>query len=423
MRLRCLIGLLLLPLISSPLLAADRGCVRPEVNALLERSRELVHEEMSFAGAEAVFVSSTDKGVSIQWMGTRWSDYEGTVFVLDCRGKVLTTSVLGSVVRMRRGPVLPGLGLTVEVVYIPGHASSVRWESVALLVFQNNSIRVLWERLATERVAAGTMAEYDDIYRWKFARGGSVIWVAGKRHVHSVPDDGHGWAPNSIHTFPGESWCWMPAVLEYRACTETFPGFAAPDLGALLEQNRNALGHEGEFVEPKLNLFRDPSDTRAIQWVGTYWGKNRDDDGGALFALTEHGDLVAAKRLSRVFSVRQGPVIQGLGHTVELYHRGDHPEGRDLLTISIAALIDGEVVVLWSRPTEIPGDTDEAIDRLTWRIPRDGAPIQTRLYREVSHANPKHWSPPTYEPQHEQRWCWTPAERTYKECGRDLRGR
>jgi hypothetical protein len=208
-------------LTTMPALAENSACVRPGVEQFLERSRRAIgFKGEYFPGpVEAVFLPPQSTEQRIQWMGTSWwAPREGALFVLNCAGVRLASLRLGAVVRMARGPTLPKVGPTVEVVYISGYGSGELVTEVKLFAFQNKKIVELWTHQDGEQAGGAPVAEYADTYTWKFSAAGTVIWVHGKREMGSIPDDEHGWDAYTTHEFPSEAWCWRPTYKRYLAC-------------------------------------------------------------------------------------------------------------------------------------------------------------------------------------------------------------
>ena len=197
--------------------AAERGCVRPEVTRLLEQNRgELNLTGTYFPVARALFMS--DDANRRQWMGTSWEGpRDGVLFVVDCAGKKIAALQQGAVLRLRAGPVLP-IGPTVEVLYMPGTATSEQWTQVDVAFFNGTSIDVLWTQTAIDDVGFPTLADYRDDFAWEFSPDGSKIHVTGQRKVRTIPDAEHNWGPGTAHALPEPTFCWNPARRSYLGC-------------------------------------------------------------------------------------------------------------------------------------------------------------------------------------------------------------
>jgi hypothetical protein len=221
MRLRYLISVLLVSLISSPLLAADRECVQPDVRKFLEQSRHAIKFKGFFGEPyESIFMPAEMGGARIQWMGASWyAPRGGALFVLDCDGRRLAALPLGAVMQLRKGPVVPRVGPTVEATYISGIGSGYLATSVAIVSFKKGAVSVMWRHEATASVREWAAVNYEATYQWTASPDGRVLRVVGSRVEWSSGGD----PPEALRTPVEETWCWHGQKRQYQTCQDGAP--------------------------------------------------------------------------------------------------------------------------------------------------------------------------------------------------------
>ncbi len=202
---------------ASPALA--QPCVHPNLDNVFEQSRAAIGVDSDFyPDASMIFLTVQLGGQYFQWMGASWSaPPEGTLFVLDCKGRGLAALNLGAFEQIRAGPEISGFGKTIEVVYIPGEGTGDQEDDVSLIAFSAKSIMVLWDHEASE-VVDEPSDNYTDQYTWRYSQSATVIHVTGKRMVGELADTDHGWAPHTLHDLPSETFCWKNAQRQYTSC-------------------------------------------------------------------------------------------------------------------------------------------------------------------------------------------------------------
>lgn len=188
-------------------------CVYPDPYALMGGE---------FAGldrAEYMFTGNA----RIRWLFISFGGPpDGEVFVLSCNGHVLAKRELGFVERYGWGPELPSLN-TAEVWFIPNSGTGINDHSVALLVFDGKSIRILWDHAvddsATEpaylfdgKPQSNGMRTDEQTYHWEYGdRDEKIIKVTG-RETRSTG------IRTIRRTLPPEKYCFDASKLKYVRC-------------------------------------------------------------------------------------------------------------------------------------------------------------------------------------------------------------
>lgn len=211
----------LLCLISWPASAVEPSCFHPDLDRFLEQSRAAIHfDGRYFPSASAKFLPFDADGRHLQWLGVSWEGPpDGALFVLDCEGRTVAAVRLGYVQALRKSSVVPGVGQAFEVIYTSAVGAGEHEETVDLVSFEKDAIAVVWSHEASESVSAPSLkVEYSDRFSWQFDENGGAINVAGERKVGGYADGEHGWAANSSHELPNESFCLSPADKIYKAC-------------------------------------------------------------------------------------------------------------------------------------------------------------------------------------------------------------
>ncbi len=202
---------------------AQPNCVQPDLNNFLEQSRAAISFDGTYyPSPSASFLTFKLDGHGFQWMAASWfGPDDGALLVLDCKGHRVAALRLGSFDELKPGPVIPGFGKTIEVVYIVMEGTGWLTTDVNLIAFSGKSIVVLWDHEASEMFSDPTAeraVDYTDQYSWRYSESGTNIHVTGKRRVGEVKDPDHGWAPHTTHDLPSETYCWQGAQFHYASC-------------------------------------------------------------------------------------------------------------------------------------------------------------------------------------------------------------
>jgi len=202
---------------------AQPNCVHPDVDKFLDQSQAITGIYGGFPPELPVIFLTFKLGSSyFQWMAASWeAPPEGTLFVLNCSGRSVAALRIGEFGQLKAGPVIPGFGKTIEVVYIVMEGTGWLTKDVTLIAFSGKSIVVLWDHEASYLFSDPTAerpVDYIDQYSWHYSGSGTIIHVSGKRRVGEVKDPDHGWPPHTTHDLPGETFCWQAAQRHYISC-------------------------------------------------------------------------------------------------------------------------------------------------------------------------------------------------------------
>jgi hypothetical protein len=133
----------------------------------------------------------------------------GALFALDCSGKVLATSRIGSVVKLVVYPPLGDFGAVVKVDYIAKVAQGYGLQKVALVALKGKNIHELWGHDSFEaNFMAPTKDGTETTYSFQFSPDGKTISVTGKKKIY--PAKGEGFVPENIttHNLKPRRFCW-----------------------------------------------------------------------------------------------------------------------------------------------------------------------------------------------------------------------
>lgn len=103
-----------------PIETRAEGCDCPELGNLIDDSRDLLGlTGDTIPMARGICLQPSQKGTDIQWFGVALEEpMGGALFALDCSGKVLAASRIGSVVKLVVYPPLGDFNAVVKVDYI-----------------------------------------------------------------------------------------------------------------------------------------------------------------------------------------------------------------------------------------------------------------------------------------------------------------
>lgn len=188
-------------------------CACPELGNLLEDSRELMGlKDDTLPMARGICLQPPQKTTDVQWFGVAIEEaVGGAVFVLDCSGKVLGMSKVGSVVKMAVYPPLDGIREVVKVDYIAKVDQGYGLQRVAILAFRNKKVSELWSHDSFEaNFAVPTKDGTETTYTVQFSPDGKTISVTGKKKIY--PSKGEGFVPENITTYnlKPQKFCWEP---------------------------------------------------------------------------------------------------------------------------------------------------------------------------------------------------------------------
>jgi len=199
---------------------AQAACVQTDPNTFLEASRATVDKNnvyVYFPYPESMFLPEKIEGQDLQWMGISWGASSGALFLLDCDGKTLAHLNLGTIKELKMGPTVP-TGQTIALKYVSGYGTGLHTISTALIRYENNVIRTLWQHEANSIISFPSLGDdYEDTFAWTISPDGKRITIKGQRKVDTVEHD-HGWAPGTIHDLPLKSYCWKVADREFSKC-------------------------------------------------------------------------------------------------------------------------------------------------------------------------------------------------------------
>lgn len=209
---------------SSP--SSAQVCVQPDLASLSRQAGEVAGLPSDYSLdpklLKTASLLSSDSAHRWRWVSVSWEGpRDGVVFIFDCTGKRLGLSRIGYLRSLSAGPSLPGLGQTVEAVFLKGQGTGVSEYSVALLAFDRDIVQTVWQHEAEDDVFAPGLSDvesnYLKTYRWHFANAGLTIQVVGT-HSAWAPDDEHRAKKVSKKAFIPEIYCWSATKSQYVVC-------------------------------------------------------------------------------------------------------------------------------------------------------------------------------------------------------------
>jgi hypothetical protein len=188
-------------------------CACPELGNLIEDSRDLLGlKDDVLPMARGICLQPPQKTTGIQWFGVALEEpMGGALFALDCSGKVLGVTRIGSVVKLTFHPPLEDLNAIVRVDYIAKVAQGYGLQRVALVAYQNKKIRELWSRDSFEANFADPAKDgTETTYSFQFSPDGKTISVSGKIKIY--PAAGEHFIPENVttRTLKPRRFCWEP---------------------------------------------------------------------------------------------------------------------------------------------------------------------------------------------------------------------
>ena len=151
---------------------------------------------------------------TVQWLAIKIDGPPmGSIFVLDCLGHPLASNDIGYVEAMKPGPAVAGTP-TVEVRYIPGSGTGLRWQKVALLQFRSGTLSTLWEHDSIEDVSGGLVGREYRHFAWTYLNGGTAIEVKDPDEQFG-PTNGH--RPKSVELI-NERFCLTDEADRFTIC-------------------------------------------------------------------------------------------------------------------------------------------------------------------------------------------------------------
>lgn len=214
--------MLVCAMVCHPIETRAEGCSCPELGNLLEDSRELLGlKDDALPMARGICLQPPQKATDVQWFGVALEEpVGGAVFALDCSGKVLGMSKVGSVVKMAVHPPLDGIREVVRVDYIAKVDQGYGLQRVAILAFHNKKVTGLWSHDSFEaNFAVPTKDGAETTYAVQFSPDGKTISVAGKKKIY--PATGGSFVPENITTYnlKPQKFCWEPAGA-FKECAD-----------------------------------------------------------------------------------------------------------------------------------------------------------------------------------------------------------
>ncbi len=196
--------------------ASGAACRRPD-SAQLMRSLDAVLADATPTGLNVAPVSGAGRG--LRWALVSWKGPEdGAAFVLDCQGRAVASKRLGVIERVRPGPLIAGHP-TLETLYRPPVGPDRRVQVVALLVYAEGRIDILWkhESLLVETAPLVTRDEAS-VWRWRYESDGRTIRVTGQRTTGEILDMTTGRAKGVKRRTRTERYCWIPGRRRIDRC-------------------------------------------------------------------------------------------------------------------------------------------------------------------------------------------------------------
>jgi hypothetical protein len=188
-------------------------CSCPELGNLIEDSRDLLGlKDDASPMARGICLQIPQKETDFQWFGVALEEpIGGALFALDCSGKVLGVTRIGSVVKLTFHPPLDDLSAIVRVDYIAKVAQGYGLQKVALVAYQNKKIRELWSHDSFEaNFVSPTKDGTETTYSFQFSPDGKTISVSGKNKIYPVT--GESFIPENVTTrnLKPRRFCWEP---------------------------------------------------------------------------------------------------------------------------------------------------------------------------------------------------------------------
>jgi hypothetical protein len=195
------------------------GYVTPEIGALLKEARGLLQGDPAFRTVSILWRDITDER-AIQWVGAAWGDRSensnkdgGALFVLARDGARLDVLSLPEVDGVRKGPTLPGIGPTVEIVHTPRYGTDDGNSHITVAAFVDGKIVTLWTHPIM--ITANDSQDWlSDQFSWHIPRNGEPI----RTRAYRVIERGLLDEDIEISKLPEQLWCWIPAEMKYLAC-------------------------------------------------------------------------------------------------------------------------------------------------------------------------------------------------------------
>lgn len=149
------------------------------------------------------------------WLGIEWSGpTSGTLAVIDCNGKPVTSLALGGVERIRLGPRLPDGSRSYEILYTAGSGTGFSKRDVALVQFDGNAIRVVWRHILIETVSETSNQTRDQRFTWRYSARNHMLRVQGMTKTKSID----GGAESQVTKLGPKSFCWLRHDRIFAAC-------------------------------------------------------------------------------------------------------------------------------------------------------------------------------------------------------------
>jgi hypothetical protein len=187
-------------------------CVYPDPYALMDNP---------YASPEtALYIYSNNP--QVRWLFISWgAPPGGELFVLACNGHILAKRNFYKVERLDFGPNILNR-TSIETWYIPASGTGINNHSVAILLFDGNSIRIVWDHdlndvssapadLFTGEPQGKGMRTDEQTFQWQFASDERVIEVTG--HETRATE-----SRTIRHVLPPEKYCFSASILRYVRC-------------------------------------------------------------------------------------------------------------------------------------------------------------------------------------------------------------
>jgi hypothetical protein len=169
------------------------------------------------------YLNPEAKDGEARWIFISWDGPpDGVVYVLSCNGHVLAERRLGYLERLEFGPYVLNRA-TIEAWYIPGSGTGINDHSIAILMFDGKSIRILWDHPVDD-----SATEPADMFRGEPQSNGmrtdeqTYHWEYGDREEKLIKVTGRETRATENRTIrrilPPEKYCFRAAEMKYARC-------------------------------------------------------------------------------------------------------------------------------------------------------------------------------------------------------------
>lgn len=183
---------------------AKARCAAPNPDAMLGQ-RVVGFENM-------LITPFRSSGSNLRWASlSGTSQMQGSVFVIDCLGRIAGDAGLGYVEKQRPGPILAGFP-TLVVNYHTFSGTGIDIQSVSILQYREGKIIKLWDHPSFDGEYMPDQRQQETTWRWRFAPGNREIEVTGRDVLVLGP-------PKKLHRHPvAERFCLNAKATRYLPC-------------------------------------------------------------------------------------------------------------------------------------------------------------------------------------------------------------